>query len=98
MKTLRRIIAYWPAILAGYKALLTAIHAAEDGRLSQVEAMQPRSPLPGEDWTRGNDLSDGPLNEETWEAILADIVGYEMLSLVPERVAVEVPKVTTESE
>ena len=35
----------------------------------------------GEDWHRGNDLSDGPLCEETWHSILADIVGYEMVKV-----------------
>jgi hypothetical protein len=33
----------------------------------------------GEDWTRGRDLPDGPLTEETWREILANIVSYEMV-------------------
>lgn len=37
----------------------------------------------GEDWHRGNDLADGPLNEETLRYILRNIVGFEMLSLFP---------------
>ena len=40
-----------------------------------------RKPRPGEDWTRGSDLSDGKLNKETWHRILADIVGYELKSI-----------------
>ena len=32
----------------------------------------------GEDWQRGNDLADGPLTEETWRRIIADIVSYEL--------------------
>jgi hypothetical protein len=38
-----------------------------------------RKPRAGEDWPRGNDLADGPLSEETWHSILADIVGYELV-------------------
>lgn len=38
-----------------------------------------RKPRAGEEWTRGNDLSDGPLTEETWQAILGDIVSFEMV-------------------
>jgi len=36
---------------------------------------------PGEDWTRGNDLPDGPFNRETWEAIKNRMVGYELQPL-----------------
>jgi hypothetical protein len=35
----------------------------------------------GEDWTRGNDLQDGPYNEETWKGILRDIVAFELVPL-----------------
>lgn len=42
-----------------------------------------RTPVAGEDWTRGNDLPDGPLSESTWNAILSSIVGMEMVSLSP---------------
>jgi hypothetical protein len=42
-----------------------------------------RQPLPGETWTRGNDLADGKRTPETWQRIMEDIVGYE---LVPGRV------------
>jgi hypothetical protein len=40
-----------------------------------------RKPRAGEDHGRGNDLCDGPLNEETWIGILGDIVSYEMVQL-----------------
>jgi len=40
-----------------------------------------RKPRAGEDWNRGNDLLDGPLTEETWHGILADIVGYELVKV-----------------
>lgn len=38
-----------------------------------------RKPRAGEDWNRGRDLMDGPLTEQTWRKILADIVSYEMV-------------------
>lgn len=40
-----------------------------------------RAPLAGEDHTRGSDLADGPLSEETWHSILGDIVSYELQPL-----------------
>ena len=40
-----------------------------------------RKPRAGEDWTRGNDLSDGPLSKRTWRSILGDIVSYEMVKV-----------------
>jgi hypothetical protein len=40
-----------------------------------------RKPRAGEDWNRGNDLADGPLDENTWQKILADIVSYEMVKV-----------------
>lgn len=38
-----------------------------------------RAPRPGEEHTRGADLADGPFTEDTWNAILADIVSYEAM-------------------
>jgi len=38
---------------------------------------------PGENWTRGNDLPDGPFSRETWEAIKDRIIGYELQKLEP---------------
>lgn len=40
-----------------------------------------RKPRAGEDWTRGSDLSDGPLSLETWHHILGDIISYEMVKV-----------------
>ena len=40
-----------------------------------------RKPRAGEDHTRGNDLPDGKLNENTWRQILAAIVGYELVDI-----------------
>jgi len=40
-----------------------------------------RKPLAGEDWTRGNDLAGGPYCEDTWNAIVHDILGYELVRL-----------------
>ena len=35
----------------------------------------------GEDWTRGNDLPDGPFNKKTWDRIIYAIVSYELVKL-----------------
>jgi len=40
-----------------------------------------RTPRAGEDHTRGNDLADGKLCQETWNRILTDIVAYELVRL-----------------
>ena len=40
-----------------------------------------RKPRAGEDWTRGNDLADGPFSRETWNKILVDIVAYEAVKI-----------------
>lgn len=40
-----------------------------------------RKPRAGEDWTRGRDLADGPLDETVWRRILADIVSYELVGV-----------------
>ena len=37
----------------------------------------------GEDHHRGNDLSDGPFEESTWNSIVRDIVAYELVKLAP---------------
>lgn len=31
-----------------------------------------RAPRPGETWTRGNDMADGPYCKETWDRVIAD--------------------------
>lgn len=40
-----------------------------------------RKPRPGETWTRGNDLADGKLSEDTWKDILRDIISCELESV-----------------
>lgn len=35
----------------------------------------------GEDWTRGNDLPDGPFNKNTWNKIILGILRYEIIKL-----------------
>lgn len=40
-----------------------------------------RKPRAGENWTRGNDLPDGPFSKETWDKIIAAIVGYELVKI-----------------
>lgn len=44
----------------------------------QVSTRKPRA---GEDWTRGNDLPDGPFEKSTWDNILNSIVCYEVVKL-----------------
>lgn len=40
-----------------------------------------RAPNPGEDWTKGNDLADGPFSKETLEQIKSDIISCELLKI-----------------
>ena len=40
-----------------------------------------RTPRPGEDWTRGNDLPDGSFCKRTFHRILGAIVFYEALEV-----------------
>jgi len=40
-----------------------------------------RTPRPGEDWTRGNDLPDGSFCKKTFHRILGAIVFYEALEV-----------------
>jgi hypothetical protein len=51
----------------------------DDGYLGCMASC--RKPRAGEDWTRGNDLPDGPFNEETWRDIVRAIVRYEIVKL-----------------
>ena len=55
------------------------IKATSTGYLGCV--VSSRKPRPGEDWTRGSDLADGKLNDETWNAILRDIIAYELKTI-----------------
>jgi len=44
----------------------------------QVSTRMPRA---GEDWTRGNDLPDGPFTKETWQSIKEAIIKYELVKI-----------------
>jgi hypothetical protein len=46
-------------------------------------SVQHRAPYPGETWTRGADLADGPYAFETWCQFLADALGSTSLGLAP---------------
>lgn len=48
----------------------------DDGYLGCICSL--RKPYAGEDWTRGNDLSDGSYSEQTWNKILRDILSNEL--------------------
>jgi hypothetical protein len=51
----------------------------DDNYLScQVSSRKQRA---GESWTRGNDLPDGKINQNTWFNILQSIVKHEMVVL-----------------
>lgn len=58
---------------------------AKEGNQNRVSYLgcvaSSRKPRAGEDWTRGRDLADGSLSEETWRKILADIVSYELVKV-----------------
>lgn len=51
----------------------------EDGYLSCGASI--RKNRAGEDWSRGNDLTDGPFTRETWDRIILSIVKYELVQL-----------------
>lgn len=60
-------------------SIVAVEHSNDTGYLGcQASSRKPRA---GEDWTRGRDLPDGPLNEETWHEILGAIVSYEMVKV-----------------
>lgn len=61
----------------GFAEIQEAKWELDDGYLGCIASS--RKPRAGEKHTRGNDLADGPLTEETWRRILADIVSYEMV-------------------
>lgn len=47
-----------------------------------------RKPRAGEDWTRGNDLPDGPYDYKTWQKIKNAIVAYELVKIAKKAEAV----------
>jgi hypothetical protein len=51
-----------------------------------------RKSRPGEDWIRGNDLSDGPFSKETWDRIIYAIVRYELVKLTPYKKPESIPE------
>jgi len=55
----------------------------------QVSSRKPRA---GEDWTRGNDLPDGPFERKTWDSILNAIVCYEVVKLSQFQKPDEIPQ------
>ena len=64
----------------------------DDGYLGCIAST--RKPRAGEAWTRGNDLADGPLSEDTWRCILADIVAYELVKVHrPKEDGIGIPEV-----
>ena len=64
-----------------YKYCIVAKDRSEDdGYLGCV--VSARKPRAGEDYTRGNDLPDGPFVRDTWESIKDGIIRYELVELV----------------
>ena len=73
-------------------AIVAHDRSKDNGYLGCVAST--RKPRAGEDWTRGNDLADGPFNRETWEKIKNDIIAYELVPLAPKHEAkVDIPVV-----
>ena len=54
--------------------------------------VETRKPRAGEDWHRGNDLSDGPLTREVLEQIKNAIIAYE-LEVLSVRIPQTIPEV-----
>lgn len=61
------------------KYCITAIEREDKGYLGCTVSV--RKSRPGEDWQRGNDLPDGPFNNETLEQIKNGIIAYELEQL-----------------
>lgn len=53
------------------------IVASKDGSYLGCQSSS-RTQVPGETWFRGNDLSDGPFDQETMDGIKSDIIGSEL--------------------
>lgn len=63
----------WRAILIGAERY--SVTFREDRYVgASYASLEPRE---GEDWNRGNDLSDGPQTDETIDRVIADIVSVE---------------------
>jgi len=52
-----------------------------------------RKPRAGEDWTRGNDLPDGPYSYETWQKIKNGILKYELVKVAKKRGIVNIEEI-----
>jgi len=52
-----------------------------------------RKSRPGEEYTRGNDLRDGPFTEETWNSITLAIVNYELVKLSEHKKPDQIPDI-----
>jgi len=59
---------------------IVAIDRDDGGYLGCVASM--RKPYAGEDHTRSNDLINGPLTRQTWEAIKDAILAHELVKIV----------------
>lgn len=59
-----------------------SIHVRKDGTYMGAY-LGTRYFRPGEDWTRGNDLPDGPFSRGTWEKIKCAIIRCELEELSP---------------
>ena len=80
-----------------HKYMIVAIDRENDnGYLGcQVSTRKPRA---GEDWTRGNDLPDGPFNKNTWNSILNGIIRYEIVRLTEYRKPENTPENVEETK
>jgi len=63
-------------------------------RASLICEASSRTPLPGETWTRGLDIADGPLSEETWHKFVADVVMCELVRVSPSQSLDEIKRYT----
>ncbi len=55
--------------------------SSDDGYLGCV--VSNRKLRAGENWTRGNDLPDGPFIQKTWEKIKNAIIRFELIKILP---------------
>jgi hypothetical protein len=67
-----------------YKYKIFAVQREKETSYLSCQASA-RKPRAGEDWNRGNDLTDGPLELETWNKIIRDMINYEIVKLSPYR-------------
>lgn len=63
-----------------HQYFIVAIDRENDGGYLGCQ-VQTRKPRAGEDWLRGNDLSDGPFDKDTWVDIINSIIRYEVVKL-----------------